>query len=171
MNDKITRTNSGSYNPADGPRAAWNDLSSRRRFLKQSGGAGIALTIAAGCLITPNKSAAQASGSGNGNYIPREIHEYSVTVALPVGYTGTNLQNAADGYASCPSLTETNPPGQYDPPVDKQYAWSAISESHSVQINSVTNITPLYSTISTLMGYTADLTITVTITRTEINTD
>jgi hypothetical protein len=171
MKKDVTHTHTQGYEENPGPASAWNNLSSRRRFLKQSGGAGIALTIAAGCLITPSKSAAEASGSGNGNYIPKEIHEYSVTVALPVGYTGTNLQNAADGYASCPSLTETNPPGQYDPPVDKQYAWSTITESHSVQINSVTNITPLYDSASTLMGYTADLTITVTITRTEINTD
>jgi hypothetical protein len=61
MNDKIIRTNSGSYDPATGPGAAWNNLSSRRRFLKQSGGA--ALGVAVFGNLSTRISLAQASGS------------------------------------------------------------------------------------------------------------
>jgi hypothetical protein len=61
MKNEPSHTTTVSYEATPG--AAWNQLSSRRRFLKQAGGAGLAVTIASGTLLAPRKAASQASGS------------------------------------------------------------------------------------------------------------
>jgi hypothetical protein len=61
MKNDPSHTTTGSYEANPGPGAAWNNLSSRRRFLKQAGGAAVGVSVLTNSTI--GVSLAQASGS------------------------------------------------------------------------------------------------------------